>query len=63
MAALMADRQINNNQMADCLGIHRNTISRLKRRRTMPRIAPDRIEAICRALDCTPGELIEMKDD
>ncbi|WP_083785172.1 helix-turn-helix domain-containing protein [Synechococcus sp. PCC 7335] len=29
----------------------------------MPRIAPSRIEAICRVLGCTPGELIEIKDD
>jgi putative transcriptional regulator len=45
--------------LAIALGVHINTASRLKRRRTVPKLEVSKLDALCEWLDCQPGDLIE----
>jgi putative transcriptional regulator len=56
---VMADRQISNRALAEALGVHEASVSNMKRRDTMPRIDGAQLDALCRALNCTPAELID----
>jgi putative transcriptional regulator len=56
---VMADRQISNRALAEALGVHEASVSNMKRRDTMPRIDGTQLDALCRALNCTPAELID----
>uniref|UniRef100_A0A832H0I0 XRE family transcriptional regulator n=1 Tax=Oscillatoriales cyanobacterium SpSt-402 TaxID=2282168 RepID=A0A832H0I0_9CYAN len=57
LAVLMADRELNYKQLAEKMGMHPNTVSKLKNN------LPDRIETntlmrLCKALECQPGDLL-----
>ena len=56
---VMADRNVSNRALASAIGIHETNVSNMKRRDSMPRIDGETLEALCKALNCTPFELLE----
>jgi putative transcriptional regulator len=59
----MLDRNIKTGDLAEATGLHANTISKLKAQREMPkRLDRETLDKLCKALNCTPGELLEYKD-
>jgi len=62
LRALMADRRMTNQELADALGVHRNTVNLLREDYpTMIRLK--HMEGICRVLNCTPADLFEFTGD
>lgn len=59
---VMADRKILLKDLADEVGISNVNLSKLKTRKVVA-IRFSTLEAICRALDCQPGDLLEYEDD
>lgn len=62
LAAVMADKEIDNQALHEATGLHIGTISKLKNN-PPKRIDWDTLEALCRALKCEPGDLIRWIDD
>lgn len=60
---LMARNRIRNKDLAEALGITENSIYRLRRIDEMPRLSPERLNGLCEALSCQPGELLEWVPD
>ncbi len=56
---VMARRKMTNRELAQILGVHETSISRLKSSDTMPRIDGNTLERLCEALMCTPEDLLE----
>lgn len=56
---VMSSRGLRNKDLADYLGITENSVYRLRKSEEMPRLTPDRLEGICAALGCQPGDLLE----
>jgi putative transcriptional regulator len=56
---LMAQKRVKNKDLAEALGITENSVYRLRKTDTMPRLTPERLDGICTFLDCQPGELLE----
>lgn len=64
LAAVMADREVDNQELARLTGLHLVTVSRLKSRRAMPdRLDAHTLDKLCTALDCQPGELLRFVAD
>jgi putative transcriptional regulator len=72
MRECMARRRIKNSALADLVGIHTTSISRLKSQDLLPEIGNERIEQIRKAIEnlsaaqygpCSMSELIEVSDD
>jgi putative transcriptional regulator len=63
LAEVMASRQARGKALAEATGLKVDTISRLRRRRSYPKITGATLESLCLALDCQPGDLIEYKAD
>ena len=59
---VMARYNISNRELAIRLGKHETSIPRLKKDR-MPSMSGDELNALCRALGCTPMDLIEYIPD
>jgi len=59
---VMADRKILLKDLADEVGISNVNLSKLKTGKAVA-IRFSTLEAICRALDCQPGDLLEYEDD
>ena len=59
---LLLDRRMKLKELADATGIALNNLSILKTGKARA-IRFSTLEAICRALDCQPGELIEYVPD
>ena len=60
---LMARKRIRNKDLAEALDITENSVYRLRKTDEMPRLTPQRLEGICAALECQPGELLEWVPD
>ena len=60
---VMAQKRVRNKDLAQALGITENSVYRLRKVDEMPRLTPERLNGICKALDCQPGELLEYKPD
>lgn len=60
---VMARKNMTNRRLAELVGVHETNISNMKRRDTMPRIDGETLEALCRALDCSPTDLLEYIPD
>lgn len=58
---MMADRKISLNELAERVGISHVNLSKLKNGHVSA-IRFSTLEAICRALNCQPGELLEFED-
>ena len=59
---VMADRKISLNDLADKVGISNVNLSKLKTGKVSA-IRFSTLEAICKALDCQPGDILEFKPD
>ncbi|WP_418253012.1 helix-turn-helix domain-containing protein [Gordonibacter urolithinfaciens] len=59
---VMTDRSIGTIQLAEKLGITPVNLSRIKTGKTKS-IRYSTLEALCRELECQPGDLLEYKAD
>jgi putative transcriptional regulator len=57
---MMADRKISLNDLADKVGIANVNLSKIKTGKVSA-IRFSTLEAICDALDCQPGDILEYK--
>lgn len=60
---VMARKRIKNKDLAQMLGITENSVYRLRKVDEMPRLAPERLNGICAALSCQPGDLLVYEPD
>jgi len=58
----MADRKLNNGDLAAMAGVHRSSIAKL-RRNTFLMIDATVLEKVCKALDLQPGDLLHYQAD
>ncbi len=56
---VMARQRMSIRNLAEVTGMHRNSIASLRNQDTLPEIGGETLEKLCRALDCTPFDLIE----
>lgn len=61
LSAIMGTKRIKIYELEQISGISRSTITRLYYNRTNT-VSFHTIENICKALDCTPGDLFEIED-
>lgn len=59
---VMADRKISLKELADEVGITNVNLSKLKNGKVTA-IRFSTLEALCRVLDCQPGDIIEYEDE
>ena len=59
---MMADRKMSLNELADKVGITNVNLSKLKTGKVSA-VRFSTLEAICKALDCQPGDILEYKPD
>lgn len=59
---MMAKRKISLNELAEKVGITQANLSILKNSRAKA-IRFSTLEAICRELSCTPGDILEYEED
>lgn len=59
---VMAKRKISSGQLAERIGISQANLSILKTGKAKA-IRFSTLAAICQALDCQPGEILEYQDD
>ncbi len=57
---MMADRKMSLNELADKVGIANVNLSKIKTGKVSA-IRFSTLEAICEALDCQPGDILEYK--
>lgn len=60
---VMARKRIRNKDLAQALEVTETSIYRLRKTDEMPRLTPERLNGLCVALDCQPGELLEWVMD
>lgn len=59
LAAIMADRELDYKDLAKLTGFNKNTVSRHKNLRVMPRRLEDEtLLKYCEVLNCQPGDLL-----
>lgn len=59
---MMAKRKISSNELAEKIGITPANLSILKTGKAKA-VRFTTLDAICQALDCTPGEVLEYRED
>ena len=59
---VMVDRKINLTQLAELVGISNANLSNIKTGKTCA-IRFSTLNAICRALNCQPGDILEYVED
>lgn len=59
---VMADRKISLNELAERVGISNVNLSKIKTGK-ISAIRFSTLEAICREMDCQPGDLLEYRPD
>lgn len=59
---VMADRKIKSGELAERVGISSVNLSKLKTGRVSA-VRFSTLEAICRELDCQPGDILEYRED
>ena len=59
---MMADRKISLGELAEKVGITNVNLSKIKTGK-ISAIRFSTLEAICKALDCQPGDLLEYRKD
>ena len=59
---MMADRKISLNELAEKVEMSNVNLSNLKTGK-MKGIRFETLDAICKALECQPGDLLEYKED
>jgi putative transcriptional regulator len=63
MGELMEKKRWTNRALAKEIGKHETTVSRLKKKDIMPQIDSELLGALCRVLECKPGDLLEYVED
>jgi putative transcriptional regulator len=59
---MLARRKMKSKDLADAIGISETNLSLLKQGRVKG-VRFNTLEAICKALDCQPGDLLEYRAD
>ena len=59
---MLAQRKVNGKDLAERIGISPVNLSRIKTGK-ISAVRFSTLDAICRALDCQPGDLLEFVDD
>ncbi len=59
---VMADRKISLNELSEAVGVANVNLSKLKNGRVSA-IRFSTLEAICKTLNCQPGDILEYKPD
>ena len=59
---MLAKRKMKSKDLADAIGISETNLSLLKQGRVKG-VRFNTLEAICKALDCQPGELLEYVEE
>lgn len=59
---IMADRKISLNELSEKVGITNVNLSKIKTGK-ISAIRFSTLNAICKALDCQPGDILEYQDD
>ena len=59
---MMADRKMSLNELAEHLGISNVNLSKIKTGKVNG-VRFTTLDAICKALDCQPGDILEYKED
>ena len=59
---MMADRKVSLNELSEKVGIANVNLSKIKAGKVSA-IRFSTLEAICEALDCQPGDILEYKRD
>ena len=59
---VMADRKISLNDLAEQVGIANVNLSKIKTGKVSA-IRFSTLDAICKALDCQPGDILEYKEE
>lgn len=59
---VMASRRMQNRRLAELMGIHENSIYRLRATDRMPRLKQETLNGLCMHLSCQPGDLMEWVD-
>ncbi|MEG4442858.1 helix-turn-helix transcriptional regulator [Microcoleus sp. AT9_B5] len=62
LAVVMADRNISNKELAARVGMHPTSVSKIKTRRRLTRIDETTLDALCKALNCQPGDLMVYEE-
>jgi putative transcriptional regulator len=62
LAAVMADREIDNQQLHELTGLHLGTISKLRNKKPA-RLDTNTLDILCKALKCEPGDLLRFVPD
>lgn len=60
---VMARKRIRNKDLAKGLGITETSVYRLRKTDEMPRLSPERLNGLCAAIRCQPGDLLEWVPD
>ena len=60
--AIMADRKISLNDLSEKVGIANVNLSKIKTGKVSA-IRFSTLNAICKALDCQPGDILEYQED
>ena len=59
---MMADRKISLNELAEKVGIANGNLSKIKNGK-INAVRFKTLNAICKALDCQPGDILEFVDE
>ena len=59
---VMADRKMSLNELSEKVGVANVNLSKLKNGHVSA-FRFSTLEAICKALDCQPGDILEYRDD
>ena len=58
---MMARRRMSSSELAECIGITQANLSVLKTGKAKA-VRFSTLEAICKVLDCQPGDILEFKE-
>ena len=59
---MMADRKMSLNELAERVGISNVNLSKIKTGKVNG-VRFNTLDAICKALECQPGDILEYKED
>ena len=62
MDRIMVERKMSLNELAERVGISNVNLSKIKNNRVTA-VRFSTLAAICEALDCTPGDILELEDE
>lgn len=60
---VMARKKMSNRNLAKAIGMHETSIARMKAEDVLPRVDNKYLSSLCKALECTPNDLIEYIPD